>query len=217
MRLSIPTQPALTNPNRHPSIHSKTKRVIDILGASLGIGITALLFVPLSLAIVLNSPGPIFYSQIRCGLHGDNFRLWKFRSMVSDADRQKHLIKNEASGHIFKNRNDPRVTAVGQFLRRTSLDELPQFWNVLIGDMSLVGTRPPTPNEVQHYSAHHHKRLWVKPGMTGEWQVNGRSTVENFDAIVQLDLQYQEKWSILYDLILIFKTFQVVFNKQGAY
>lgn len=217
MRLSIPTQPALTNLNRHPSIHSKTKRAIDILGASLGIGITALLFLPLSLAIVLNSPGPIFYSQIRCGLHGDRFRLWKFRSMVSDADRQKHLIKNEASGHIFKNRNDPRVTAVGQFLRRTSLDELPQFWNVLIGDMSLVGTRPPTPNEVQHYSAHHHKRLWVKPGMTGEWQVNGRSTVENFDAIVQLDLRYQEKWSILYDLILIFKTFQVVFNKQGAY
>lgn len=201
----------------HPSINSKFKRLIDIAGALVGLGITGLLFIPLWLAIKLDSPGPILYSQLRCGLKGESFRIWKFRSMVTNADALKQQVKNEASGHIFKNRNDPRVTRVGQFLRRTSLDELPQFWNVLKGEMSLVGTRPPTPDEVKNYTAYHHKRLLVKPGMTGEWQANGRSTVEDFDAIVQMDLLYQSKWSVTYDLALIFKTVQVVFKKQGAY
>lgn len=201
----------------HPSVNNKTKRLIDIIGALVGLGITALFLLPLALIIKLETPGPVLYSQIRCGLNGEKFRIWKFRSMVSNADELKRLVENEATGHIFKNRNDPRVTRIGQFLRRTSLDELPQFWNVLRGEMSLVGTRPPTPDEVENYTAYHHKRLLVKPGITGEWQANGRSTVEDFDTIVKMDLLYQRKWSIAYDLLLIFKTFQVVFQKQGAY
>lgn len=201
----------------HPSINSKFKRLIDIAGALVGLGITGILLLPLWLAIRLDSAGPILYSQLRCGLKGESFRIWKFRSMVTNADALKQQVRNEASGHIFKNRNDPRVTRVGQFLRRTSLDELPQFWNVLKGEMSLVGTRPPTPDEVENYTDYHHKRLLVKPGMTGEWQANGRSTVEDFNAIVKMDLLYQSKWSVAYDLALIFKTIQVVFKKQGAY
>jgi lipopolysaccharide/colanic/teichoic acid biosynthesis glycosyltransferase len=201
----------------HPSVNNKLKRLIDIAGAVVGLGVTALLFVPIALAIQLDDPGQVFYSQIRCGLNGQRFRIWKFRSMVTNADAVKHLVKNEASGHIFKNRNDPRVTCVGQFLRRTSLDELPQFWNVLKGDMSLVGTRPPTVDEVNKYTPYHARRLWIKPGMTGEWQVHGRSTVENFDAIVKMDLAYQDKWSVTYDLWLIVKTIQVVLRKHGAY
>lgn len=202
---------------KHPSVSSKAKRLIDIAGALVGLLITGILFLPLLLAIKLDSPGPVLYSQIRCGLNGDRFRIWKFRSMVTDADEMKKLVKNEASGHIFKNKNDPRVTRIGQFLRRTSLDELPQFWNVLRGEMSLVGTRPPTPDEVENYSSYHRKRMLVKPGITGEWQANGRSSVEDFDQIVDLDLSYQTKWSVVYDLTLIFKTIQVVLARHGAF
>lgn len=191
--------------------------MIDILGAIVGLGITAVVAIPLTIAIMLDNPGPIFYSQIRCGLNGRSFRIWKFRSMVVGAERLKHLVNNEAKGHhIFKNENDPRITRVGKFLRRTSLDELPQFWNVLLGEMSLVGTRPPTPDEVMHYSSHHWKRLNVKPGMTGEWQANGRSTVKDFEDIVRMDLNYQHNWSITYDINLILKTLKVVLNKNGA-
>lgn len=201
----------------HPSVTSKAKRLVDIVGALVGLAITGLVAVPVAIATQFDSPGPIFYSQIRCGLNGQTFRIWKFRSMVTEADRLKHLVHNEAKGSIFKNRNDPRVTRVGKFLRRTSLDELPQFWNVLKGEMSLVGTRPPTVDEVMQYKRDHWQRLLVKPGITGEWQANGRSTVENFEDIVKMDIAYQEKWSIKYDLSLIFKTIQVVFNKHGAY
>lgn len=201
----------------HPSVHSKAKRLIDIVGAFVGLSITGLLLVPVAIAIWVDCPGPIFYSQIRCGLNGRTFRIWKFRSMVVDAERIKHLIHNEAKGSIFKNRNDPRVTRVGRFLRRTSLDELPQFWNVLKGDMSLVGTRPPTVDEVMNYTSRHFRRLMVKPGITGEWQVNGRSKVEDFEDIVSLDLAYQDKWTILYDLSLLVKTIWVVVDKKGAY
>jgi lipopolysaccharide/colanic/teichoic acid biosynthesis glycosyltransferase len=201
----------------HPSAFCKIKRLIDIVGAIVGLGITLIVGIPIAIAIFLDNPGPLLYSQIRCGVQGRPFRMWKFRSMVVDADRLKHLVPNQAKGHIFKNRNDPRITRVGQFLRRTSLDELPQFWNVLMGDMSLVGTRPPTVDEVRQYRPHHHQRLQVKPGMTGEWQVNGRSGIEDFEDIVALDLEYQRKWSLSYDLLLIFKTFYVIFNKHGAY
>ena len=200
----------------HPSVTSKTKRMIDILGALVGLGITAAVAIPVAIATQLDNPGPIFYSQTRCGLNGRTFRIWKFRSMVMGAEKLKHLVSNEASGHIFKNENDPRITRIGKFLRRTSLDELPQFWNVLLGDMSLVGTRPPTQDEVMQYSSHHHKRLHVKPGMTGEWQANGRSSVKDFEEIVRMDLNYQRKWSVGYDLGLILKTIKVVFNKSGA-
>ncbi|WAL58921.1 sugar transferase [Thermocoleostomius sinensis] len=201
----------------HPSVTSKVKRAIDIAGAIVGLAITALAFIPITLAIQLDNPGPIFYSQIRCGLDGRPFRIWKFRSMVKNADQMKHLVTNEAQGLIFKNRNDPRITRVGRFLRRTSLDELPQFWNVLKGEMSLVGTRPPTLDEVSRYEQHHFQRLQVKPGITGEWQANGRSKVEDFEDIVQMDIAYQQKWTVTYDLVLIFKTIKAVIFKDGAY
>ena len=200
----------------HPSVTSKTKRLIDILGALVGLGVTAVVTIPVALATVLDNPGPIFYSQTRCGLNGRTFRIWKFRSMVVGAERLKHMVKNEASGHIFKNENDPRITKIGKFLRRTSLDELPQFWNVLFGDMSLVGTRPPTEDEVMQYENHHWQRLNVKPGITGVWQANGRSSVKDFEDIVRMDLDYQRKWSIAYDISLILKTLKVVLNKSGA-
>jgi lipopolysaccharide/colanic/teichoic acid biosynthesis glycosyltransferase len=209
--LSAPTQEV------HPSVNSKAKRLIDIVGALVGLTIIALIYIPVAIAIQLDNPGPIFYSQIRCGHNGRTFRIWKFRSMVTDADRLKHLVHNEAKGSIFKNRNDPRITRVGRFLRKTSLDELPQFWNVLKGDMSLVGTRPPTVDEVMQYERHHFQRLLVKPGITGEWQANGRSEVEDFEDIVKMDIAYQQKWSVAYDILLILKTIKAVFGKSGAY
>ena len=201
----------------HPSVDSKTKRLVDILGALVGLAITGLILLPLAIAIQLDNPGSIFYRQVRCGLNGHTFKIWKFRSMVVEADRLKHLVNNEAKGLIFKNQNDPRITRVGRFIRRTSLDEFPQFWNVLKGEMSLVGTRPPSVDEVIQYQQHHFQRLTVKPGMTGEWQVNGRSNVEDFEKIVEMDMDYQRKWSLGYDLMLILRTFQVIFNKKGAY
>jgi lipopolysaccharide/colanic/teichoic acid biosynthesis glycosyltransferase len=201
----------------HRSVHSLAKRFLDIVGALVGLGLTALLFIPLALILYLDDPGPIFYVQTRCGLKGKTFRLWKFRSMVVGAEKQQHLVKNQAHGHIFKNSQDPRVTSFGRFLRRTSLDEFPQFWNVLTGDMSLVGTRPPTPEEVVKYEKHHYQRLRVKPGLTGEWQVRGRSTVKNFEDVVNMDLDYQRKWSVSYDLYLIFRTIVVLLHGKGAY
>ncbi len=200
----------------HSSVDSSLKRFIDIAGALIGLAIVAVLWLPIAIAIKLDSPGPILYSQLRCGHRGQTFRIWKFRSMVTDAEQIKHLIQNQASGHIFKNDDDPRVTRVGKFLRKTSLDEFPQFWNVLVGSMSLVGTRPPTIDEVRHYTPRHWKRLEVKPGITGEWQANGRSQVLDFEAIVDMDLAYQQHWSVLYDLQLIWKTVWVVLARKGA-
>ena len=200
----------------HSSANSKAKRMLDILGAIVGLAITGAIVIPIAIAMWFDDPGNIFYSQIRCGLEGKPFRIWKFRSMIVDADRQKHLVENQATGHIFKNENDPRITKVGHFLRRTSLDEFPQFWNVLKGDMSLVGTRPPTTDEVAMYDKHHFQRLKVKPGITGEWQVRGRSKVLNFEEIVQMDLDYQKRWSFFYDLHLLIQTVVVVLARKGA-
>jgi len=201
----------------HPSTTSRLKRSLDIVGALLGLMITAIVLIPVVIAIQIDNPGSVFYSQIRCGLKGKTFRIWKFRSMVKDADRLQHAVSNEATGNIFKNRNDPRITCVGRFLRRTSLDELPQFWNVLRGEMSLVGTRPPTVEEVLQYNPHHWRRLSVKPGITGEWQTNGRSEITNFEQVVEMDISYQDNWSVGYDLKLIFKTILVVLLNKGAY
>ncbi len=205
------------NNSLHPSIHSKLKRGVDIIGALVGLTITVIIAIPIMIIMAFSDRGPLLYSQVRCGLYGRPFRIWKFRSMVVGADKMKHLVKNEAEGHIFKNTNDPRITFLGAFLRKTSLDEFPQFWNVLMGDMSLVGTRPPTLDEVEKYAPHHWERLNVKPGITGEWQVNGRSSVNNFEDIVKMDLHYQQKWSLWYDLNLIVRTVLVVVKKQGAY
>jgi lipopolysaccharide/colanic/teichoic acid biosynthesis glycosyltransferase len=201
----------------HPSTYSNVKRAIDIVGSLLGLLIVAAIFIPIAIAIRLDSPGSILYSQERYGLLGKPFRIYKFRSMVDGADLLKSQIENEAQGLIFKNKQDPRITKVGRFLRRTSLDELPQFWNVLLGDMSLVGTRPPTADEVSQYSDYHWQRLNVKPGLTGEWQANGRSTVKDFEDIVLLDLRYQALWTPTYDLYLILKTIYVIFARVGAF
>ncbi len=208
---------SLPLPMLHRSTRSIFKRLLDIVGSLVGLVILAVLFVPLAIAIKLDSRGPIFYAQQRCGLHGQTIVIRKFRSMVQNADALKALVSNEAKGAIFKNHKDPRVTRVGSFLRRTSLDELPQFWNVLIGQMSLVGTRPPTLDEVSQYSEHHWRRLDVKPGLTGEWQVSGRSAVKDFDAVVELDLRYQTLWTPWYDLAIIFKTIYVILDRTGAY
>ncbi|MGF1492877.1 MAG: sugar transferase [Microcoleaceae cyanobacterium] len=201
----------------HASADSSSKRIIDVIIALLGLIITAILLVPIAILMQLDSPGPIFYGQVRCGLRGRYFKMWKFRSMVVGADKMKHLIENQAKGHIFKNDCDPRVTRVGRFLRKTSLDEFPQFWNVLKGEMSIVGTRPPTPDEVAFYNQRHWKRLAVKPGITGEWQTHGRSSVEDFEDIVDLDLRYQRRWTVTYDLLLIWKTIWAVLDRRGAY
>ncbi|WP_229414330.1 MULTISPECIES: sugar transferase [Moorena] len=201
----------------HHSANNNIKRLIDIIGALVGLLITVSIAIPIAFAMSIVDPGPLFYSQIRCGLNGKPFQIRKFRSMIVGADKLKHLVENQAKGHIFKNENDPRISRIGGFLRRTSLDEFPQFWNVLIGDMSLVGTRPPTFDEVMGYKRHHYKRLRVKPGITGEWQANGRSKVTDFEDVVLMDLDYQRKWSIGYDLKLILKTIMVIFNRHGAY
>lgn len=201
----------------HPSVYHPVKRRIDILGACVGLILTAMLLIPIAIALYLDDPGPIFYRQTRCGLRGKPFSFWKFRSMVFDADALKHQVPNQAKGQMFKNKDDPRITRVGKILRRTSLDELPQFWNVLRGEMSLVGTRPPTLDEVAKYQRHHWLRLAVRPGMTGEWQVRGRAEVLDFEAVVRFDLDYLCQWSILHDLELLCKTLLIVLRMKGAY
>ncbi|MGD1899078.1 MAG: anti-sigma factor antagonist, partial [Phormidesmis sp.] len=138
-------------PTVHPSVLSKPKRILDIAGAIVGLMITAVLVVVVGIIIKLDDGGPIFFAQTRCSFMGKRFRIWKFRSMVTDAEARKHEVANKVEGPLFKNDNDPRITKIGRFLRRTSLDEFPQFWNVLKGDMSLVGTRPPTPDEITKY------------------------------------------------------------------
>jgi anti-anti-sigma factor len=205
-------RPAIT----HPSVRSLPKRLLDIVGGLVGLGITLVLFPFLALAIRLDSPGPILFAQVRLGWMGRPFRLWKLRSMVVNAEALRDSVTNEATGAFFKNANDPRITRVGRFLRRTSLDELPQFWNVLIGDMSLVGTRPPTPDEVERYAVPNWQRLDVRPGLTGEWQVNGRSRVIDFEDVIRLDLRYQQNWSFGYDIRLILQTLAVIFSKRSG-
>jgi len=195
------------------------KRCLDVAGALAGLGFTVFLFPFIALAIRLDSPGPLFFGQVRVGENGRLFTCWKFRSMYRDAERQKkELIRlNEMNGAIFKIRNDPRVTRVGRFLRRMSLDELPQFWNVLRGEMSLVGTRPPTPEEVAGYEYKHRKRICIKPGITGLWQVSGRNDIRDFDEVVRLDIEYIDQWSLWLDVKILLKTFRVLLARDGAY
>jgi exopolysaccharide biosynthesis polyprenyl glycosylphosphotransferase len=194
------------------------KRVLDILGAIVGLALMSLAFIFVAPAIYFESPGPIFFSQYRMGKNGRIFKCYKFRSMYIDAEeRKKELLKfNEMKGNMFKIKNDPRITKVGKFIRATSIDELPQFWNVFKGDMSLVGTRPPTLDEVEKYKAYHWKRLCIKPGITGLWQVSGRNDLCDFEEIVKLDTKYIENWSIKLDIQLLFRTFKAVLLKSGA-
>ena len=168
--------------------------------------------------IKLESPGPIFFAQKRVGRNGRIFKMYKFRSMYADAEERKKelMAQNEMNGLMFKMEDDPRVTKVGKFIRRTSIDELPQFFDVLRGDMSLVGTRPPTVDEFRQYEGYHKRRLSMKPGMTGMWQVSGRSDIEDFEEVVKLDLEYIDNWSIGLDFKILFKTIAVVFHHGGA-
>jgi lipopolysaccharide/colanic/teichoic acid biosynthesis glycosyltransferase len=214
---ATPSKSAEPNIAAHRSATSVFKRFLDVIGSLVGLSILALVYVPVAIAIKLDSPGPAMYSQERYGLQGRTFKIRKFRSMVVNADALKDQVQNEASGLIFKNKKDPRVTRVGRILRSTSLDELPQFWNVLVGEMSLVGTRPPTGDEVALYNDRHWKRLMVKPGLTGEWQVNGRSSIKDFEEIVNLDLRYQSQWHPLYDIYVILKTIYVLVARVGAF
>jgi exopolysaccharide biosynthesis polyprenyl glycosylphosphotransferase len=195
------------------------KRCIDIAGGSVGVFLLLLLTPFIALAIRLESPGPIFFGQTRVGENGRKFTCWKFRSMYLDAEERKRelLHLNEMGGAIFKIRDDPRVTRVGKFLRKTSLDELPQFWNVLRGEMSLVGTRPPTPDEVEKYENWQRRRISIKPGLTGLWQVSGRNSISDFNEVVRLDLKYIDGWSLGLDIKLLLKTLKVVFFREGAH
>jgi exopolysaccharide biosynthesis polyprenyl glycosylphosphotransferase len=194
------------------------KRVMDIAGGLVGMLIT-LLFLPfVALAIKLDSKGPVLFSQIRIGRNGRRFKIYKFRSMYIDAEeRKKELEKeNEIKGLMFKIENDPRVTKVGAFLRKTSIDELPQFYNVFKGDMSLVGTRPPTADEFEKYNQYYRRRISMTPGLTGMWQVSGRSDIEDFDDVVKYDLMYIDNWTLRLDIKILFQTIGVVLFGKGA-
>ncbi len=194
------------------------KRGIDVLGSALGLLILSPLLAIVAVAIRLDSPGPVIFSQPRVGRDGRLFKVYKFRTMVKDADQIKDQVRhlNEAQGPMFKIRDDPRITRMGRFLRRTSLDELPQFWNSLRGDMSLVGPRPALPDEVADYADWHRKRLATAPGITGLWQVSGRSDLP-FDEMVLLDIYYIENWSPLLDLSILLRTLPSVLGRSGAY
>lgn len=194
------------------------KRLMDILGALVGCFICILFGIIVAPLIFLEDPGPIIFKQKRVGRNGKYFYIYKFRSMYQDAEAKLQTLKNqnEMQGFMFKMKNDPRITRVGKFLRKTSIDELPQFFNVLEGSMSLIGTRPPTVNEYQQYSAHHKRRISIKPGITGLWQVSGRSEITDFEEIVRLDCFYIDHWSITGDLKILLKTFAAVFTGKGS-
>lgn len=195
------------------------KRVMDICGALVGLLITGIAFVFVAPVIYIKSPGPIFFSQYRMGKNGRKFKIYKFRSMYTDAEeRKKELMEqNKMQGLMFKMDDDPRIIkGIGHFIRNTSIDELPQFWNILKGDMSLVGTRPPTVDEFEQYELHHKVRLSFRPGLTGMWQVSGRSDITDFEEVVRLDETYIAEWSILLDIKILLKTIKVVLKRQGS-
>jgi lipopolysaccharide/colanic/teichoic acid biosynthesis glycosyltransferase len=188
------------------------------VGSITGLILFAPLFLLLMAVVKLTSRGPIFFVQDRCGFRGRVFRFYKFRTMVADAEQRKAELQhlNEMKGPVFKIARDPRITKLGRILRRTSLDELPQLWNVLKGDMSLVGPRPPTPDEVERYTSHQVQRLSVAPGITGLWQVSGRNTLSDFDVWLRLDLDYTHRQSLWLDCKILLKTVLVVIVAKGA-
>lgn len=211
--------------------HLFIKRIIDILGGLVGCILTAIIFIFLAPAIKLSSPGKVFFVQERIGLNGKKFKMYKFRSMYNDAESRKKefLDQNRISdGMMFKLDYDPRIIGckkladgtikkgLGNFIRESSLDEFPQFFNVLKGDMSLVGTRPPTVDEWEHYDLHHRVRVSIKPGITGLWQINGRSSITDFEKVVELDKKYINEWSIWLDFKILLKTVLVVIKRKGS-
>lgn len=194
------------------------KRIFDILASSVALILLSPLFLILAIKIKGEDGGPVFYSQIRIGKDEKPFRIYKFRSMVVNAEKMKKdlLAQNEVEGAMFKMHDDPRITKVGKFIRAHSLDELPQLWNVLIGNMSLVGPRPPLPKEVEMYSEYDKQRLLVKPGCSGLWQATSRNSAD-FAEMVQLDIKYINKSGVFFDLWIIFKTIGVIIHPNGMY
>lgn len=194
------------------------KRAMDIVGSLVGLFFTGIITIFLAPILLLESKGPLLFKQKRVGKNGRYFYMYKFRSMFLDAEERKQelMCKNEMNGLMFKMTDDPRVTKVGKFIRRTSIDEMPQFFNVLKGDMSLVGTRPPTVDEFKKYEGYHKRRLSTKPGITGMWQVSGRNDIEDFEEVVKLDLEYIDNWCLALDIKIILKTIGIVFVRKGA-
>jgi exopolysaccharide biosynthesis polyprenyl glycosylphosphotransferase len=212
------TLPALAfAPVHHPRVGLAAKRLVDVLLATLGLAVAAPALAVAAVAIKATSPGPVLFRQIRCTRNGRPFVMPKLRTMVVDAERQKEALaaRNEMDGPVFKIRDDPRVTPVGRFLRRTSLDELPQLWSVLVGDMSLVGPRPPTPVEAASYRTWERRRLSMRPGLTCLWQVSGRNGI-GFEDWVRLDLEYIDTWSLGQDLRILLQTVPAVLSGRGA-
>ena len=195
------------------------KRAIDIVGSGVGMVLLSPVYLAIAAAVKFTSPGPVIFSQVRVGRYGRHFKFYKFRSMRVDAEAQKAalLAKNESKdGVIFKMKDDPRITKVGKFIRRASLDELPQLWNVFIGDMSLVGPRPPVPSEVAEYTLEDRKRLDVIPGITCLWQIKGRSEIP-FNEQVRLDKEYIQEPSLWKDVMILLKTIPAILGGKGAY
>ncbi|MCI8858088.1 MAG: sugar transferase [Lachnospiraceae bacterium] len=194
------------------------KRCMDIAGSLVGLILMVIAFLVFAPFIKLQSPGPIFYAQTRIGKNGRRFKFYKFRTMIVGADDMKKdlMEHNEMQGLMFKMEEDPRIFPVGKVMRKFSIDELPQFWNVLKGDMSLVGTRPPTEDEFEQYELHHKARLGIRPGLTGMWQVSGRSDIKDFEEIVALDTQYISNWSLAMDIRILFRTVGVVLTGKGS-
>jgi len=193
------------------------KRGIDILGASIGLVLASPVMLLAAIAIKLDSPGPVFFEQIRSGLYGRSFSMYKLRTMVRNAEARRDEIQhlNEMDGPVFKIRHDPRITRVGRLLRMFSIDELPQLWSVLSGEMSLVGPRPPIPAEVRLYETAERRRLSMRPGLTCLWQISGRNDVE-FDEWIKLDLQYIDTWSLWNDVKIVLLTVPVVLGGGGS-
>lgn len=199
--------------------HDRMKRIFDCIGAIVGLILVSPLLLITAIAIKLEAPGaPVLFRQERIGKDGQAFTMYKFRSMVEGAERMidKMLAKSEVTGAMFKMKNDPRVTKVGRWIRRTSIDELPQLWNVLRGDMSLVGPRPPLPREVAAYREYDLQRLSVVPGCTGLWQISGRNSV-GFEEMVELDLQYIRKRSLWLDVVIIARTVKLLLGSRNAW
>ena len=194
------------------------KRLIDIIGGLIGCILTVVVTPFVALAIRIDSPGPVFFVQTRIGKNGRRFKIYKFRSMYVDAEQRKRELEsqNEMQGLMFKMDNDPRITRVGHFIRKTSIDELPQFFNIVKGDMSLVGTRPPTEDEFEQYNSHYRRRISMTPGLTGLWQISGRSEIVDFDEVVKLDLEYIDNWTLGLDMKILFRTIWVVVTGKGS-
>ena len=199
------------------SLYEICKRVMDILGAGCGLVLLSPIIIIVAILVKFSSKGPVFFSQKRVGKNGKAFEMYKFRSMVVNAEelKEKLAAQNEMSGPMFKMKDDPRVTKVGKFIRKTSLDELPQLWNVIKGDMSLVGPRPSLPKEVAQFEEWMYKRLSVKPGLTCYWQVSGRNNID-FEDWMKLDCRYVDERNLWIDIKLIFKTVGVLFGDKNA-